>query len=134
SCWAAARKRKRVRPSALKRLLPPVGDRCWSRAGCGANWVWRTFLMAWRQKQTVCKRPADSLWPIGCWYWWPIVSAIRAASTHWRNGWRAILSVDVTAREFWLPGSSRVGYGEILNWLQRGFPNRASCLGANNRL
>jgi len=43
--------------------------------------------------------------------WWPIVSAVRAASTHWRNGWRAILSVDVMARGFWLPGSSRVAYG-----------------------
>ena len=35
--------------------------------------------MGWHQKQTVCKRPADSLWPIGCWYWWPIVSAVPAA-------------------------------------------------------
>src|SRR5580692_9666156 len=32
SCWAAARELKGVRPpasSALKRLLPPAGDRCW---------------------------------------------------------------------------------------------------------
>ena len=27
------------------------------------------------------------------------------------DGWRAILSVDVMARGFWLPGSSRVAYG-----------------------
>src|SRR6516165_12249927 len=98
-------------PSALKRLLPPAGDRCWWRAGCGANWVWRTFWMAWRQKQTVCKRPVDSLLQIECWCWWPIGSAVPAASTHWGNGWRAILSVDVMARGLWLAGSSRVAYG-----------------------
>ena len=67
--------------------------------------------MAWRQKQTGAKGSGDSLWPIECWCWWPIDSAVRAASTRWRNGWRAILSVDVMERGFWLAGNSRVAYG-----------------------
>src|SRR5271167_3824442 len=112
--WAAAKRLNQARSaavSALKRLWPRAGDRCWSHARCGASSAWRAFLMGWRQKQTACKRVGGSLWRIEYWCWWPIDSAVLAASTRWRNGWRAILSVDVMERGFWLAGNSRVAYG-----------------------
>jgi hypothetical protein len=37
-------------------------------------------------------------------------------STRWRNGWRAILSVDMMERGFWLAGNSRLGYGWLQEW------------------
>ena len=42
--------------------------------------------MAWRQKQTLCKRPGDFLWLIGCWCLWPIVSR-RPGSEHALAQW-----------------------------------------------
>src|SRR5205823_3005715 len=41
----------RAAASALRRLLPRAGDRCWWLARCGANSAWRASLMAWDQKQ-----------------------------------------------------------------------------------
>src|SRR5271165_6023878 len=130
-----AKKRKqarRVAASALSRLLPPAGDRCWSRAHCGANSAWRVSLMAWRPKPAVCQRPGDCLWPIECWCWWPIDSAVRAASTRWRNGWRAILSVDGMERGFWHAGNNRVASGSILTGSKIGIARWTSCSRTKN--
>src|SRR5271166_4483860 len=52
----------------------------------------------------------------------------------WLNGWRAILPVDVTAREFWLAGSNRVAYGVDLNWLQEWYRTLDQLLAHKERI
>src|SRR5208283_4796362 len=98
-----------------------------SLAHYGANSAWKAFLIAWRQKQRRCKRSQDWLWRIECWCWWLIGFAVRAVSTRWRNGWRAILSVDVMERGFWLAGNSRVGYGWTSAGSRSGIARLISC-------
>ena len=97
-----------------------------------ARSLWREFglesiLDSLAPKTKTVQRSQDWLWRIECWCWWLIGFAVRAVSTRWRNGWRAILSVDVMERGFWLAGNSRVGYGWTSAGSRSGIARLISC-------
>src|SRR5271157_1047017 len=125
-----AKKSKLASPSCGEPIEATVAA-CWGPM-LVARSLWREFglesiLDGLAPKTNTVLKPGDFLWLIGCWCLWPIVSPVRAASTRWRNGWRAILSVDVMERGFWLAGNSRVEYGWTSAGSRSGIARLISC-------